>query len=347
MKICLYADPHWSSYSSIVRRRGEKYSVRIENLLQTINWIEGLASHHSCDSIICLGDFFDKSDLTSEELTALSDIQWSNINHVFLVGNHEMGRSSLEFSSSHLFHLANNSTVIDYPQNYVVGNTEICFLPYVLDHSLLSDYFRFELPPERRVIFSHNDIKGIQMGQFLSTEGFDLEDINTNCGVFFNGHLHNHSQYGNVINVGNITGQNFGEDASKFKHSAIIFDTETFKMQYYENPWSMNFYKLDFTNYSKHQIDVVKDIIESLKNNSVVTVKVLPDLDEAVRKLLTDSNKVIESRVMLDIIASPEITPSVSTTLTVDHLSQFSNYIQQEMGTSAEVLEELHKVVAI
>ena len=33
MKILFYADPHWSTTSSIVQSRGKKYSTRLENLI--------------------------------------------------------------------------------------------------------------------------------------------------------------------------------------------------------------------------------------------------------------------------------------------------------------------------
>ena len=88
MRYFIYADPHWSSYSSIVRSRGEKYSTRLENLSCTMMWIELEAQRQNCDAIICLGDFFDKSELNSEEITALSEIQWSPIKHYMLVGGH-------------------------------------------------------------------------------------------------------------------------------------------------------------------------------------------------------------------------------------------------------------------
>ena len=67
MRYLIYTDVHWCTYSSIIRSRGETYSKRIENLITSINWAENLALEKGCNEIICLGDFFDKPDLTSEE----------------------------------------------------------------------------------------------------------------------------------------------------------------------------------------------------------------------------------------------------------------------------------------
>ena len=158
MRYFIYADPHWSSYSSIVRSRGEKYSTRLENLSCTMMWIELEAQRQNCDAIICLGDFFDKSELNSEEITALSEIQWSPIKHYMLVGNHEMGRNDLELSSAHLFSLIPNVSVIDFPYMYNENNgTSILFLPYILENYRrpLKDYFDTCEKLDNTIIFSH------------------------------------------------------------------------------------------------------------------------------------------------------------------------------------------------
>ena len=157
MRYFIYADPHWSSYSSIVRSRGERYSTRIDNLIETINWVELEAQKQNCDAIICLGDFFDKSELNSEEITALQEVRWANMRHYMLVGNHEMGRNDLEISSAHLFTLIPNVAVIDVPYMYnEQNNTSIMFLPYVLENNRkpLKEYFDGMEHCENKIIFS-------------------------------------------------------------------------------------------------------------------------------------------------------------------------------------------------
>ena len=39
----IVGDVHWSEYSSIYRKRGTKFSKRLENLINTVNWIEETA----------------------------------------------------------------------------------------------------------------------------------------------------------------------------------------------------------------------------------------------------------------------------------------------------------------
>lgn len=351
MKLLIYADPHLSSYSSIVRSRGEKYSTRLENLLHSLTWAETQAKTYNCDAILCLGDFFDKCDLTSEEITAVQELEWDDtINHIFLVGNHEMGRSNLEFSSSHLFNLCPNSTVIDCPKNFVVQNTEICFLPYVLESNRqkLNDYFKFWLPPKNRIIFSHNDIKDIQMGSFLSTEGFELDDIEENCALFINGHLHNMSCYGKkVINVGNLTGQNFSEDALVYKHCIMVLNTETMENVFIENPYALNFYKLDFTaDCNPSDYTNIDRALAKITKKAVVTIKVLPEYYDYTKSIVNNMSNIVESRIIADSSTLSTKVEGASVIKTnVDHLTQFVQYIKSELGVAPEIIEELNKVV--
>ena len=61
MRILLYTDNHFCTNSSIIRKNGEKYSIRLENQIKSVNWAEQLGIEKNCDMVIHLGDFFDKS----------------------------------------------------------------------------------------------------------------------------------------------------------------------------------------------------------------------------------------------------------------------------------------------
>lgn len=349
MRYFIFADPHWSSYSSIVRSRGENYSTRLENLIKTINWIELEAQRQNCNAVICLGDFFDKSELNSEEITALQEIEWANMRHYMLVGNHEMGRNDLEISSAHLFTLIPNVTVIDVPYMYnEQNNTSIMFLPYVLENNRkpLKEYFDGMEHCENKIIFSHNDIAGIQLGNFVSTSGFSIEEIEENCNLFINGHLHNDTEIGEkIINVGNITGQNFSEDAFAHNHKAIILDTDEKSLVPIINPHAMNFYKVDLTN-CRPTIDDknIQDALSSLKYPAVATIKINPDINFIVRDLLTTCENIIECRLITDGGKGAEPIESISDEINLDHIQKFQMYVIENIGKDELTLNELERV---
>ena len=102
MKVCICGDVHWCTYSSILRKRGIRYSLRLENLIDSVNWVIDTAASSGCTDLFFLGDFFDASVLTAEEISALSELKWNNSVYTsFIVGNHEMGTSDLSFSTAH------------------------------------------------------------------------------------------------------------------------------------------------------------------------------------------------------------------------------------------------------
>ena len=332
-KICIWGDNHWSQYSSILRKRGDKYSVRLENSIASLNWVENLATSQGCSFVVCTGDFFDAAVLKAEELTALEDIKWNNLPHMFLVGNHEMGRSDLRYSSAHVFGNIQNASVIDKSCLIQLPELDIVLLPYILesDRKPLQEYIKpLNCLNNKRIIISHNDIKGIQMGKFESVEGFKIDEIEGNCDFFFNGHLHNGSQVtSKIINVGNLTGQNFSEDAFKYDHVAIIFDTLTMQCDVYENPYAFNFYKISYP------FD-----FNTLKYNSVVTIQVNEDTVDACKSAIEKSDKVVEYRLVIGNSPS-HVKVEDTSSLSLDHISEFKTYVLNNIGDDDIVKSEL------
>ena len=346
MKILIHSDEHWCQNSSIIRSRGEKYSSRLHNLIESVNWVERLAWAQNCDCSICCGDFFDSAVLNSEEISALQEIRWAPISHLFLTGNHETNVSSLEYSTTDLFKLCPNVAVMNTPQQYFIeNNVEFCFLPYILerDRKTVTDYFG--QPTCKRVIFSHNDLKDVQYGSFLSTEGFTVSDIEQNCNLYFNGHIHHCCNVTNkIINVGNLTGQNFTEDATKYSHCAIVFDTDTLEYKFFQNPYAFKFYKLDATNCST--VEDVQKVLNCINYNGVVTLSIKEEHAEYAKNqlelLLKDHIQEYRLLVKRAIAVAKE---DFITKQTVDHLKQFESYALETFGNSQIVIDELTQVM--
>lgn len=339
MKILLFADLHMCPQASIINKWGTKYPKRLENCIQAINWLERKAEELGCAYIISLGDFFDKPDLTSETITACQDIQWSWTQHYHLVGNHDASNSSLIFNSVNC--LSNdNHNVITEPATLMLEDCDICFLPYITecDRKPLTEYFETSFDNRPRIIISHNDISGIQMGPVVSKTGFSIEEIEANCDLFINGHLHNgQALTTKVINLGNLTGKDFGEDAFRYSHCVAVLDTSTMTIEYIENPYAYNFYKVD--------INTAKDltILESLKSNAVVSVKCAQSLIEDTRKAIEASTNIIESRVIL-VRQYDTNTETTELELTVDHLTRFIECCKANIENSTILEEELGEI---
>lgn len=342
MKVLICGDIHWSTYSSIVRSRGKNFSTRLEYLIQSLNWVEHISKEYGCEEEIFLGDTFDKPDLSAEEISALSEVDWCSkprIRH-FIVGNHESGIASLVYNSTQILHKI--GTIIDTPYVYPVDDkTEFLFLPYITEDNRkpLKEYLKNKNPKKKLIAFSHNDIKDFQMGMFLSKTGFAIDDVEKNCDLYINGHLHNGGWVTNkILNLGNLCGQNFSEDAIKYEHHIAILDTDTLKIEFIQNPYALNFYKFN--------IDKEEDIgvLEFLKPGAVVSFKCLDTLKDKLNYTLTKEIDLTASKI---VYYSQEIDANgikVSELQTVDHLEKFKKFVIDNLGNTETVIEELSEV---
>ena len=347
MKILLYTDVHWSTYSSIVRSRDKYYSTRLDLLIKGMNWAEDLAIKAGCDYVICAGDFFDKAQVNDEEISALTEVKWNNLSHFFLVGNHESSVNSLFYNTSKLLK-QDNFFIVNEPYNLSGFGYDILLLPYVSESSRepLKHYWNVARikagaistnEVKKEIIISHNDIKGVRFGAFESKEGFSVDEIKENCSLYLNGHLHNGDWVtNNILNLGSMSAHNFSNDSFNYDYGCWILDTDTMSLHFYENPYSLNFYKIEINN--------TKDIdkLETLKEHSVVALKCDEELLEDVKKKLKDNEKIIEYK--LTIIRNNVAEVDSVEEFSMNHLERFVEFVHSNIGTFDVVLEELAEV---
>ena len=329
MKIFCYTDLHWCKFSSVIRELSGKYSVRLEHLLNSINWAEKLAEDSRVDLIVNLGDFFDSPIINDTEMAAFSDIKWANIPHKVILGNHEIQNKNKELSSAHIFKLLGFDLITE-PKKELVDGVELCYLPYTFEYPSLNDLFGDYTT--KRIVFSHNDIEGIQLGGFTFDNGFSLSDISKNCDLFLNGHIHAKGEYGNMINLGNLCGQNFGENFAP--HNAYILDTETLELEEFENPFSFNFYKLDCTQ---------KIRFPRFRTNPVLSIKVSEDTLDEVKEKVNN----IKDLIHVKYIIIPKVEENTNEVveediIQIDHLQSLKDYILKTVGSNATIKEELN-----
>lgn len=352
MKILVYSDNHWCQYSSIVRSHGDNFSTRLENQIQSINWAEKLADDLNCEIVVHCGDFFDRENLNAMEISALDYLTFSSVPHYMVVGNHELGNTARRYNSMNLFGLSEVMTIINEPVTLELNDFhQIAFLPYILevDRKPIEDYFGNT--SKKRIIFSHNDIAGIQMGKFISQNGFTIENIEANCDLFINGHLHNGEKISKkIFNIGNLTGQNFSEDAFAYEHGVFVVDTADLHIDFYRNPYAFNFYKIDFTVDSS--IENINNVANSLFNNAVVTIKCKHDDYEYLKKrfgkdkddIVPHCDSILESRFIIE-TESTNAGECSYEELSVDHIEEFRRYIKEKLGVNDIILSELEEVL--
>ena len=341
MRILCFTDNHFCERSSIITKYGTKYSLRLENQIESINWVEQIAKEKNCGMVICLGDFFDKPHLTDQEITALQDIKWAdNIPHYFLVGNHESEENDLQYSSTKVLE-ADYRMIVDKPLLYNLADIELAFLPYVVESNKqpLETYFPKTGMP--RILFSHNDILGLQLGPVVSKIGFSIEEIEANCEFCLNGHLHNGQAVSQrVLNLGNLTGKDFGEDAARYAHKIIIIDTDTFKFETFENPYAFKFYKIDIL------VEQDLALLDQVKPNAVVSIKCVDKYNDVIREKVATNANIIDTRIILIKTFEEGDDQSIDISdLTVDQGAKFAQCCREKLGSSPILEAELAEIL--
>ena len=344
MKIGIFTDVHWSTTTSILRSKEGKYTTRLNLLIKGMNWANELFAEKGCKFNICAGDFFDKSSCTDEELSAVKEVVWIQPT-LFIVGNHESSRAGLEVSSTKA--LASDKSVGRLPSNIIEKPTlletdeyQIYLLPYVVesDRKPLKEYLSFFDPNKKHIIFSHNDLRDVQYGAYLNTTGFSLSEIEEVADLYLNGHIHNGQWITEkILNLGSMTAQNFTNDSNVYKYGVWILDTDTLKLEFFENPYSLNFYKFD--------INKKKDMeaLDTIKSNAILSVKCYEPLKDELKLKLLENSNILLSRITYfnDIVIEDG---EECTLVKSDHLEQFKNYILENLGTTNIIKEELNEV---
>lgn len=332
MRCFVVGDVHWSTYSSILRSRDDECSTRLKNLLLSVDWAESESKSRGCDVVVYLGDFFDRPELTSEEITILQKVSWNlDAKHFFIVGNHESGLTDLRYSSTKVLE-KNGFVIVDRP--CVIDG--LVFVPYANDPSSVDLHALVE-GIERPVVFSHNDIKGIRYGAYMSKNGFELKDIESLGGIYVNGHLHNQTKFEKdgrlyAINLGNLTGQNFSEDAFVYPHQAMILDSDTLDCSFVDNPHAIGFYKIDEGSLSS---------LNELGDNAVVSVRCDEgSKDDVLSKLIAKG--VLAYKIT--IIQSETTKGETNVEKTTDHLGKFREFVMERLGTSDAIMRELGEI---
>lgn len=344
MKVLVFSDVHWSTYSSIIRQRQNKYSIRLEHLIDSMNWIEDVSKKYNCERVYCLGDFFDKPTLNDEELTALQNIKWNDIYHFFIVGNHESSVNELTFNSTQALESERRKIISEQNYSEVIDKTQIHFVPYIVERERLdlSCYLNKDESCTKHIVLSHNDIAGINYGGFISKSGFTIDDISANCDLYLNGHLHNTEFVTKkILNVGSLSAHNFTNDSFKYKYGAWIVDTETLECEFIENPHGFRFYKLEISNKNDMLMFNILDI------NSVLTIKCAESIIKDLTNFLQTS--IINNIVSYKIITARDAAQSESNNqqlenLSIEHLEKFKEFCLNTIGTSNIVLQEIEAI---
>ena len=148
-----------------------------------------------------------------------------------------------------------------------------------------------------------------------------------------------------MLNVGNLTGKDFGEDGFLHKHQLAVIDTDTLTVELVDNPYAIYFYKIELE--EKFSPENLLKKLSTCAEKCCLTIKVNSDDVQSVRQLVDTLPKVINYRLIATNAhgETPIATDVAPTFASIDHIQTFKAYVLTQLG-DAEILEkELQELV--
>lgn len=317
MKYLIISDNHFCTTSSVITKRGEKYSTRLENQMKSLEWVNSFNL-----PVIHLGDFFDKEVLNAEEISCLKEIKEKVdfSNWIFLQGNHGYAGG---FDVMGIF----ENQIITKPEEIPLDASHKClFLPFKSKQEDIKENYD--------IIFGHLGIEGIPFG----AKGFDFNLIKSHCNMFLNGHLHNKrpldtDKIHRYWNVGSLTAQNFSDECQYAEKGAWILDMSDLSLEFIQNPYAFNFYKMSETDARIYEID------NQLIKNACISISCTEVNENIFREKFKDAYYL-----RLNVQRNHKEKEKVDFQPTVDYLENFRKSYVEKNGESALILDELSEV---
>jgi len=238
---------------------------------------------HGIKTVINLGDTWDiRKDLNLNTLKSAKDMYFDelvkrDITQYMIYGNHDIYfRNTNDVNSvDFLSDIYSNVKVI---KDYDVLDFDGCKIGLVswINNSNYEEYLKWIMNCSCDILGGHFEIQGFEMMRgVVSTHGFTVDQFKRFDNVW-SGHFHLQSKSNNIHYLGNPFWTNWGEyDIKKGFH---IFDTETRKLTFIENPFNL-YVKLTYNNH----VDTFDLDLNFVKDKIVKCIVNLSEIEEKSR----------------------------------------------------------------
>ncbi|AOV60952.1 recombination-related endonuclease [Synechococcus phage S-CAM22] len=241
MKILLITDQHFG-----VRNDNQSFIDHYRKFYKEV--VLPFIDAHKIDTIICLGDTFDKRrSINFMSLEAAKEMWFDplherNIRMHMLVGNHDIYyKNTLRVNApSELLGKYENITVYTEPTTVTFDGVPILLLPWICDDNR-DESLRTVTESNAPICMGHLEFNGFEAHPgHVMQNGMDSKHF-AKFGKVFSGHYHMKSSKKNVTYLGNPY-QLYWNDYG-CKRGFHVLNTETFRTTFYRNPFDI-FHKL-------------------------------------------------------------------------------------------------------
>ena len=294
MKIALITDQHLD---------GRKGNIHFWNFFQKFydDVFFPTLEKEGIDTIIDLGDTFDnRKSMDYNTFNRISDNYFSRLkdyNVHMILGNHcTYYKNTNRINSPELLlDSYDNITIYSEPTELELGGRTFLMMPWINQENREQAVELIQKGGD--IMVSHIEIEGFEVMEGMRFEGgFSRKDF-TNFDRVWSGHFHHRSKKGNIQYLGNPY-QMFWNDY-KAVRGFHIFDTETDKLRFVENPYEIfakvyyddtqsDYNKFDISDYANKFVKVIveekrdyqmfESLVDRLYNVGAHDVKIVETL---------------------------------------------------------------------
>lgn len=226
--------------------------------------------------VIHLGDVFDVRrnidfwSLNWAKQNIFDTLETMGITCDLMVGNHDaFYKNTLEINSLEcLLQEYSNLRVYSQPTEVEVDGTKLVYLPWICPDNE-GDTVKLLEETSAKVVLGHLELEGFRTNpSYVCNHGRKTDEFDK-FDLVMSGHFHTKSKKGNIQYLGNSYQMYWNDYADK--RGFHIFDTDTLKLTYIQNPYEMfhkifyddtenDYYDLDLEQYKD---TVVKLVVEN------------------------------------------------------------------------------------
>ena len=294
-KILLITDQHFG-----VRNDNQYYIDRYREFYSET--VLPYIDKHKIDTIICLGDTFDRRkyvnfhSLDAAKEMWFTPLQERNVHMHMLIGNHDIYyKNTLRINSPQLLlQDYNNITIYDYAQDKNIGGLDFFMLPWICDENRKETADAIKAS-KSSICLGHLELNGFEAVPGHTMEHGDNPEDYDKFDLVCTGHFHMRSRKGNIQYLGNpyqLYWNDYGQD-----RGFHVINTKTKRLTFVKNPTKM-FHKIIYKDSETSPIDY--DMLRGSYVKLIVEKKEDQILFDQILKKINDSNvadlKIIEDQ---------------------------------------------------
>lgn len=338
--ILFFSDIHFGSAHRFSTITPNGFTIRENEHLSCLESLKRVMNENEVSKCIFGGDMFGPvgDNISGETQCAVvkfvselaAECKKRGIPLEILVGNHDIINDATVFGINKLVPYKYFDNVVVYEQPVVDGN--YVYLPFSYDDDYLNNFLENVSDKENKIVFSHVDICGIEIGGGIVTKkGVNLEILNKFKRVF-EGHYHSFTNIGEKIIVAGSTQRLSFKDKGVSRNNIVLYNEQTdeIKRESFTCPdW------LTFTD------DNINEVL-TVDNNNYVKIDLSMDIlytDEIKQKVEQMKDKDIHIDVSR-VVTNRKVENNITSEDEIDVIQEFVNRSDNDDEKKEKLIEK-------